>query len=44
MGSEESRMRVVLKFAGLILAGAGLGFVASLLVPRKANQAAYLTR
>jgi len=37
-------MRVVLKFVGLILVGVGLGFVASLLVPRKANQAAYLNR
>lgn len=44
MGSEESRMRVVVKFLGLILAGVGLGFVAALLVPRKANQVAYLTR
>ena len=37
-------MRVVLKFIGLVLVGVGLGFVASLLVPRKANQAAYLNR
>lgn len=44
MGSEESRMRVALKFAGLLLAGIGLGFVASLLIPRRANQAAYLNR
>lgn len=37
-------MRVVLKLLGLILVGVGVGFVASLLVPRKANQATYLTR
>ena len=37
-------MRVVLKFAGLILLGAGLGFLASLLLPRRANQVAYITQ
>ena len=37
-------MRVAMKFLGLILVGVGLGFAASLLVPRQANQATYLTR
>lgn len=37
-------MRVLLKFAGLVLLGAGVGFLASLLLPRKANEVAYLTQ